>query len=73
MNNDYTRRAFAAYFRSDANVTSLQPSSASGVQKAPDGKEYVVLRNTNGILAVYRIKTDGILKRLKRYPADLEK
>jgi len=59
-------RAFAAYFRS-AGPGSQQPF------EHPDGwiikgKSYIVLHNNSGMLAVYRIKTDGFLKRLKRVP-----
>jgi hypothetical protein len=36
------------------------------------GKRYVVLRNTKGVLAVYRVRNDGILKGLRRWPAALE-
>ena len=67
--DELKQRAFAAYFRSGGTE---QPSSKSGSQKSTDGKEYVVLRNVNSILAVYRVKPDGVLKRLKRYPAELE-
>ncbi len=67
--DELTKRAFAAYFRSGGTE---QPSGNSGPQKSTDGKEYVALRNVNSTLAVYRVKPDGFLKRLKRYPAELE-
>lgn len=35
------------------------------------GRSYVVLDNANGILAVYRIRDDGVLKRLRRWPPEL--
>jgi hypothetical protein len=35
-------------------------------------KSYVALRNVNGMLAVYRVRNNGALKRLKRWPAELE-
>ena len=57
-----------------ADPTVDQPSSLSGVEWAENGKAYVVLtggRNDNGICAVYRVKTDGRLKRLQRWPASL--
>jgi hypothetical protein len=37
-----------------------------------DGRKYVVLRNVSGILCVYRVRTDGRLKGLKRWPSALE-
>ncbi len=62
-----TRRAFAAYFRSGH---SDQPANTSGVQTV-DGRRYVVLRNVNGVLAVYRVRNDGMLKGLRRWPSEL--
>lgn len=72
--NDLITRAFAAYFRNLTNdgVMPNQPSStASGVVEH-DGRKYVVLRNTDALLAVYRVKTDGFLKRLDRWPKAIE-
>jgi len=65
---DYLSRAMAAYFRAG---NTIQPANSSGVQEC-NGKKYVVLRNVNGILAVYRITTSGQLKKLKRWPMELE-
>lgn len=73
--DDLTRRAFAAYFRSiRANgEIEVQPSEGrSGVAKVAD-LEYVVLRNNYEVLAVYRVQNTGTLKRLRRWPAELEK
>jgi hypothetical protein len=44
---------------------------ASGHEEVDD-KDYVVLRNGKGVLAVYRVRHDGMLKRLRRWPAELE-
>jgi hypothetical protein len=66
-NDDVTRRAFAAYFRSGGTD---QPANDSGVEKV-NGKFYVVLSNVRGILAVYRVSNNGSLKRLKRHPKAL--
>ena len=67
------QRAFAAWFRSCESVGGIpiQPANTSGIREY-QGKEYVVLENINGILAVYRIKNDGFLKCLKRWPKALE-
>ena len=66
------QRALAAYFRSARGGEILdQPANGSGVEKI-NGKLFVVLRNVRGILAVYRVKNDNHLKRLKRYPKALE-
>jgi hypothetical protein len=68
--DDLTRRAMSAYFRTDQTVAPPIPSSNSGVVEL-NGKHYVVLLNVNGVLAVYRVRPQGILKRLKRWPAEL--
>lgn len=66
--DDFTRRAFAAYFRSGGTD---QPSNNSGVVKV--GKlKYVHLYSVRGTLAVYRIDTVGRLKRLRRWPKELD-
>jgi hypothetical protein len=67
-NSDPTRRAFAAWFRTGGID---QPGNDSG-EVEHDGKSYVVLRNVNGILAVYRIRPSGMLKRMRRWPAALD-
>ena len=66
--DDLTRRAFAAYFRSGGNI---QPANDSGLA-THNGMQYVVLRNVSGVFAVYRVRNDGMLKGLKRWPAALE-
>ncbi|MCA9189126.1 MAG: hypothetical protein KDA99_26055 [Planctomycetales bacterium] len=62
------RRAFAAYFRSGG---SDQPSGNSGLVMV-DGKYYVHLYNGSRTLAVYRVDTSGRLKRLKRWPSEID-
>lgn len=70
---DLLRRAFAAHFRGAAGELGqpLQPSKDSDVRTV-EGKTYVVLRNVGGILKVYRVRNDGMLKGLKRWPSELE-
>jgi hypothetical protein len=71
--DDLTRRAFTAYFRTSQahhlGVTD-QPANTAGVVHH-DGKTYVELHNARGTLAVYRVRTSGALKRLKRWPAEV--
>jgi hypothetical protein len=43
------------------------PANYSGVEEC-DNRLYVVLKNVNGMLAIYRIRNDGMLKALKRWP-----
>jgi hypothetical protein len=68
MDNDLTRRAFAAYFRAGGTD---QPAGTSG-QVEHNGRRYVVLHNVNGTLAVYRILNNGRLKGLRRWPRAVE-
>lgn len=67
----YVRRAFAAYYRGPGGELRPHPANDSGFETFK-GKEYIVLRNVNGVLAVYRIRNDGTLKRLKRWPEEVE-
>jgi hypothetical protein len=69
-------RAFRAYFRAGRREGYLdsqinQPANYSCVQWH-DGRDYAVLRNGNGILAVYRMKADGSLRGVDRWPKALE-
>jgi hypothetical protein len=66
---DPTERACRAYFRSGGID---EPASAGSGEETVGERKYVVLRNVRGILAVYRIKTDGVLKRLERWPKELD-
>jgi hypothetical protein len=70
---DVMERAFRAYFRRVARegYVPVQPANYSSVQEHK-GREYAVLRNVNGILAVYRVRADGSLKGLKRWPKAIE-
>jgi hypothetical protein len=61
-------RAVMAYCRDEFFPQPCQHSS--GVEQV-DGRSYVVLRNVNGVLAAYRVRTCGRLKRLRRLPAAL--
>ncbi len=57
--NEVEQRALNAYFRR-AGAGAAQPTAPEIVKQ--DGKEYVVLYNTNGQLAAYEIKADGSLR-----------
>lgn len=63
------RRALAAYFRSGGNV---QPQGGPKVHTL-DGRVYVVLATGSDILAIYRLRNDGLLRRLRRYPEKIVK
>lgn len=71
---DLIRRALAAYYRSadHSGVAALQaPGQDSRVTEC-EGRRYVVLTNTSGVLAVYRVRNDGMLKGLRRWPNAIE-
>jgi hypothetical protein len=72
--DDVMSRAFAAYFKQakrDRVERVDQPSNTSSVMSAGE-RDYAVLHNGCGTLAVYRIRNNGGLKRLKRWPAELD-
>ena len=69
-------RALRAYWiaarkaGTDADIPSNWHSGRSRVEEVSD-KRYAVLRNGGGVLAVYRVRNDGMLKRLRRWPSEL--
>ena len=73
--SELVRRALAAYFRganSEAHA-SAQPSADGSGTVEHDGKLYVVLVDGgNDVLAVYRVRNDGVLKGLRRWPKAIE-
>jgi hypothetical protein len=73
MANDLVARATVAYLRSDADSAIVsQPSMTISDVVTHAGLQYVILRNVDGVLAVYRVRTDnGLLRRMKRWPAEL--
>ena len=76
-NEELGRRALSAYFRypaSDATTpVPQQPSEAVSGFETVGNRHYAVLRNSYRLLAVFRVRPDGTLKRLRRWPAELEK
>jgi hypothetical protein len=74
MSNDYLPRALAAWYRGSATGARRQhPSEALSQQVTmPDGKRYVLLANSYGVLGVYRIRPSGLLRMLRRWPKDVE-
>jgi len=64
-------RAAVAYVNVEkrAGRVADQPSELHSFEPTLGGKDYMVLRNADRLLAVYRIRCDnGTLKRLKRWP-----
>lgn len=71
--NDLYRRAIAAYYRSAKDGERLdQPSEGLSGYEFFDERDYLVLRNAAQILAVYRVRKDNVLRRMRRWPKGLE-
>jgi hypothetical protein len=70
ISEDYLPRAMAAWYRGGKTGESrLYPSEAMSIQVTlPDGKSYVLLANSYSVLGVYRIRPNGVLKLLRRWP-----
>lgn len=75
MNDDLVTRALSAYFKypDPQGGQPLQPASGCSDEVVLNGKTYVVLANSSDVLAVYRVRNDGVLRRMKRPPAELLK
>jgi hypothetical protein len=67
------RRAKVAYHRAPMPVEIIdQPSIAASEVVEHKKRLYVRLANRRGTLAVYRVRHDGMLRRLKRWPPAIE-
>lgn len=70
--DDVLRRAWAAYYRFADTSNPDQPSIPISGYEELNGLDYVVLRNHERTLAVYRVtRKDNVLRRLKRWPKEL--
>lgn len=67
--DELVRRAMAAYFRAG---NTEQPGESSSEVRDIEGRHYVVLRNVNGVLAVYRLTNQGKLRVLRRWPKEIK-
>jgi hypothetical protein len=77
----YVGRALSAYYRGrrEGMTTAEAPDIACSVEVHVEGRGYVRLQSPAASLgdsprlhAVYRIKPDGFLRRLKRWPKAVE-
>mgnify|MGYP001216166751 CR=1 FL=1 len=67
--DDLLRRAVSAWFKHGKGYPlHEQPSASLSTVEEADGHTYIILRNVNGIITVYRFKNNGVLKRLVRIP-----
>jgi hypothetical protein len=74
MENKFIGRAYRAYFLEQGRTgyTGEIPSERMSYSGRLRGKYYVVLKDVVGnVLAVYRVRKNTALKRLKRWPAEL--
>lgn len=71
--NPFAARAIKAYLKRASALGEVvqQPASHPDLYTCDADRKYVVLDNCHGILAVYRVRNDGRLKRLVRWPAAL--
>ncbi|MGJ7552626.1 hypothetical protein ACSFBI_01405 [Variovorax sp. RB3P1] len=67
-NAELLKRAKAGYHRADEGNQTV----TGGEVIERDGLTYVVLAGLLGTLAVYRVRHNGPLRRLRRWPADLK-
>lgn len=70
--DDLLRRAFAGYFRTARGEELEQPSQSTSRVEVREDRAYVVLRSAREVLAVYRVRNDGMLRRMARWPKDVE-
>ncbi len=74
MTTDLTSRAMAAYFRSASQTGELPAHPSTTEEIEIDSLRYVVLSNTDAILAVYRVRIvndQPMLKGMKRWPKEI--
>ena len=64
-------RTFAAWFRSCKRDGAVPDQPREPELYEMDGREYAVLSNARGLMACYRITTQGTLKRLRRVPKEI--
>lgn len=64
--NRLYQRAVAALYRTPLGIPQ-QPTQALSTVEQHQGKHFVVLRNAQGIVACYRVNTNG---RLMRVPSE---
>ena len=70
MHDELLSRATAAFLTKGNTGFQLPRAELSEVAEI-GGKEYVILKDSTGTMAVYRLRNDGSLKRLKRVPQEI--
>ncbi len=70
-NEPLINRAFAAYFREAAREGAILQPASTGHLCEFRGKRYVVLGSGADSCRVYRVRNDGVLKGLRRWPREI--
>jgi hypothetical protein len=68
-----TYRALIAYIRSLGYFPDEFPDQRKSGLVIHNDKLYIVLRNKHTTFAVYRVRYDDVLRRLRRWPKAIEK
>jgi hypothetical protein len=72
----YPERALAAYYRAMTRQNRvglpIDDLPSRTYEETVDERNYVIVCNGSRMLAVYRVKADGPLRRLKRWPKELD-
>jgi|APCry1669192269_1035402.scaffolds.fasta_scaffold55710_2 hypothetical protein len=63
--------AISLFLRENRSSSSEPDQYASSVEQL-EGRLYVVLRNYNGVLAVYEVVGNGVLKKASKVPKALK-
>jgi hypothetical protein len=64
-------RAFAAWFRTCKKDGTIPEQPTAPDHYTLGDRDYIVLQNARGVLAVYRITLQKTLKRLRRIPKEI--
>jgi hypothetical protein len=72
--DELTTRAMSAYFKAAKAIgrDPDQPGASSSGPETINGKQYVALRSGSRLLAAYRVRGDGVLRRTRRWSKVLE-
>lgn len=72
LDGELFARAAAAYYRAPRDDQAGQPVPHRSYSAKHEGRQYVVLASNDTLLAVYRMRQSGMLKRMRRWPREIE-